>query len=113
MLHGQGTDVFADAGYQGADKRPDAKPHHKWLVAMRPGKRKKPDKDNHPVDALIDKVERIKASIRAKVEHPFRAPESLQRLRENGKGAVKNAKTTPTRAANQRRSSPTDWNSTA
>ena len=27
---------------------------------------------NNPADALIDKVEKIKASIRAKVEHPFR-----------------------------------------
>jgi len=72
LLHGQEADVFADAGYQGADKRPDAKPCHQWHVAMRPGKRKKLDKDNNPVDALIDKVERIKASIRAKVEHPFR-----------------------------------------
>ena len=30
------------------------------------------DKENNPIDALIDKVEKIKASIRAKVEHPFR-----------------------------------------
>ena len=28
--------------------------------------------DNNPADALIDQVEKIKASIRAKVEHPFR-----------------------------------------
>ena len=27
---------------------------------------------NNPADALIDQVEKIKASIRAKVEHPFR-----------------------------------------
>lgn len=26
LLHGRETDVFADAGYQGAGKRPDAKP---------------------------------------------------------------------------------------
>jgi IS5 family transposase len=72
LLHGQETDVFGDAGYQGADKRPDAKASHKWHVAMRPGKRKKLDKDSNPRDALIDKVEKIKAGIRAKVEHPFR-----------------------------------------
>lgn len=58
LLHGQETDVHGDAGYQGADKRP--------------GKRKKLDKDNNPADALIDAVEKIKAGIRAKVEHPFR-----------------------------------------
>ena len=27
---------------------------------------------NDPLDALIDKLEKLKASIRAKVEHPFR-----------------------------------------
>ena len=64
--------MYGDAGYQGADKRPDTKASHKWHVAMRPGKRKKLDKDNNPIDALIDQVEKIKASIRAKVEHPFR-----------------------------------------
>ena len=71
-LHGQESDVFGDAGYQGADKRPDAKADCKWHVAMRLGKRKKLDKDHKPLDALINKVEKIKASIRAKVEHPFR-----------------------------------------
>ena len=72
LLHGQESDVFADAGYQGADKRPDAKADCKWHVAMRPGKRKQLDKVNKLADALINKVEQIKASIRAKVEHPFR-----------------------------------------
>ena len=42
-------------------------------MAMHPGKRKKVDKANNPIDSLIDKVEKCKASIRAKVEHPFRA----------------------------------------
>ena len=72
LLHGQETDVFGDAGYQGAHKRPDASKDVTWHVAMRPGKRKELDKENNPVDALIDQVEKIKASIRAKVEHPFR-----------------------------------------
>ena len=38
---------------------------------MRPGKRRALDKSN-PVDQLTDKIEKAKASIRAKVEHPFR-----------------------------------------
>ncbi|MDE2434577.1 MAG: IS5 family transposase, partial [Burkholderiales bacterium] len=71
LLHGQETDVFADAGYQGAHKRPDAKDGVQWHVAMRPGLRKLLDKA-YPMDALTEQVERIKASIRAKVEHPFR-----------------------------------------
>jgi len=71
LLHGEETDTFADAGYQGAHKRADASPSVTWHVAMRPGKRRALDKSKR-LDALIDEVERIKASIRAKVEHPFR-----------------------------------------
>jgi transposase, IS5 family len=71
LRHGQEKDVFADAGYQGAHKRPDAKEDVQWHVAMRPGLRKLLDKAD-PMDSLTDQVERIKASIRAKVEHPFR-----------------------------------------
>lgn len=71
LLHGQETDVFADAGYQGAGKRPDAKPSVNWHIAMRPGKRKALDLSS-PLAAMIEQVEKIKARIRAKVEHPFR-----------------------------------------
>ena len=71
LLHGQETDAFGDAGYQGVDKRADAHKNVRWHVAMRPGLRRALDKDR-PVDALIDQFERTKASIRAKVEHPFR-----------------------------------------
>jgi IS5 family transposase len=71
LLHGSETDAFADAGYQGVAKRPDAKPEVNWHVAMRPGKRRALDKTK-AIDNLIDQVERIKASVRAKVEHPFR-----------------------------------------
>ena len=71
LLHGDETDAFGDAGYQGAHKRADALPGVDWHVAMRPGKRRALDKSK-PVDAMTDEVEPIKASIRAKVEHPFR-----------------------------------------
>ena len=71
LLHGQETDVFADAGYQGAAERPDAKVDVSWHVAMRPDKRRALDKTK-TIDHLIDQVERIKANVRAKVEHPFR-----------------------------------------
>ena len=67
LLHGEETVVFADAGYQGADKRLDAKAGVRWQVAMRPGKRRELDKENNPIDALVEKVEKLKASIRAKV----------------------------------------------
>ncbi len=71
LLHGDEADAFGDAGYQGVHKRADATPGVDWHVAMRPGKRRALDK-SRPLDALTDEVERIKASIRAKVEHPFR-----------------------------------------
>ena len=71
LLHGQEQVVFADAGYQGVDKRADAKPEVQWHVAMRPGKRKALDK-SHAADALLVEAEKLKAGVRAKVEHPFR-----------------------------------------
>ena len=71
LLHGSEADAFGDAGYQGAHKRANASPSVTWHVAMRPGKRAALDKSK-PLGAMIDEVERIKASIRAKVEHPFR-----------------------------------------
>ena len=71
LLHGEEAVVFADAGYQGAHKRPGARTDVTWHVAMRPGKRAALDK-THKADRLLDQVERIKASVRAKVEHPFR-----------------------------------------
>jgi IS5 family transposase len=70
-LHGDETVAFGDAGYQGIEKRVDATPDVTWHVAMRPGKRKALDKDNE-ADAMIDKAEKLKAGVRAKVEHPFR-----------------------------------------
>ena len=71
LLHGQESVAFGDAGYQGIEKRADAKPDIQWHIAMRPGKRKALNKDNE-ADALTDKAEKLKAGIRAKVEHPFR-----------------------------------------
>lgn len=71
LLHGQETVAFGDAGYQGVQKRPDANADVAWHVAMRPGKRRALDK-TRPIDALIDQLEKLKAAVRAKVEHPFR-----------------------------------------
>jgi IS5 family transposase len=71
LLHGQETVAFGDAGYQGIEKRPDAKSHVTWHIAMRPGKRRALNKQD-PADACIDKAEKLKAGIRAKVEHPYR-----------------------------------------
>ena len=72
LVHGDETDVFADAGYQGVGKRDETQEINvNWHVAMRPGKRKVLDKST-PMGAILDQLEQIKARIRAKVEHPFR-----------------------------------------
>jgi IS5 family transposase len=71
LLHGEETDVFGDAGYQGVEKREEnqATPVT-WHVAMKPGKRKGLPKTAW--GELVGKIEKAKASLRAKVEHPFR-----------------------------------------
>ena len=70
LLHGEEEVAFGDAGYQGVHKRPEAE-GPTWHVAIRPGKRKKLNPFLEP-DFLAERVEKMKASIRAKVEHPFR-----------------------------------------
>ena len=71
LLHGKETVVYADAGYQGIEKRSEMQGRGiGFLVAMRPGKRRSlPDT---PEGRLDDLVETAKAHIRAKVDHPFR-----------------------------------------
>ena len=72
LLHGEETEGFADAGYQGVAKREEAKAGTvNWNVAMRPGKRRALDK-NDELGTVLDRLEKLKASVRAKVEHPFR-----------------------------------------
>jgi len=72
LVHGQETDVYADAGYQGVAKREEVQDIEvNWHIAMRPGKRRVLDKQS-PLGAILDRIEQLKASIRAKVEHPFR-----------------------------------------
>lgn len=70
LLHGEEHAAFGDAGYQGVHKRPEAA-GPTWHVAMRPGKRKLLNPFIEP-DFVAERVEKMKASIRAKVEHPFR-----------------------------------------
>ena len=67
LLHGGEECVWGDAGYQGVGKREenwDAEAD--WRVAMKPGQRRRLDKEGPEEEA-----ERRKASVRAKVEHPF------------------------------------------
>ncbi|PXW94110.1 IS4 family transposase [Sphaerotilus hippei] len=71
LLRPGDREVFADAGYQGAGKRPDARADVTWNIAMRPGKRRTLDPAK-PMEALTEQLEKVKAGIRARVEHPFR-----------------------------------------
>ena len=67
LLHGGETVVWGDAGYQGVHKREEnLELEVEWRVAMRPGQRRKlaPYSD-------AAQWEKAKASVRAKVEHPF------------------------------------------
>jgi len=70
LLHGEEQAAFGDAGYQGVHKRPEAQ-GPTWHVAMRRGLRRKLNPFIEP-DFVAERVEKMKAGIRAKVEHPFR-----------------------------------------
>ncbi len=74
LLHGEESDVFADSGYRGVHKREEVIQTHPdvaWHVAMMPSQRKALDKTT-PMGVILDALEKTKARIRAKVEHPFR-----------------------------------------
>ena len=67
LVHGRETVVWCDAGYQGVHKREENLGREvEWQVAMRPGKRRKLDTESE--EAFW---ERGKASVRAKMWHPF------------------------------------------
>jgi transposase, IS5 family len=69
LLHGKEQVVHADAGYTGAQTRVERKGLC-WEIAAKRG-RIKAIKDAREKRA-IEKIEKRKASIRARVEHPFR-----------------------------------------
>ena len=74
LLHGEETEVFADSGYRGVHKREEVIQTHPdvtWHVALMPSHRKTLDKAT-PLGAIREDLEKAKARIRAKVEHPFR-----------------------------------------
>lgn len=67
LLHGDEKRIWGDAGYVGVDKREEHRARLvDWFIAMRPGQRATLEK-THP----LAKAEKIKASVRAKVEHSF------------------------------------------
>lgn len=90
LLHGDETDVFGDAGYQGVEKREEnLELPVTWHIAMRPSRRKA--LPNTATGKLMEKLEHAKASIRAKVEHPFHVVKNLFKHRKaRYKGMAKN-----------------------
>jgi len=76
LLHGDEAEIFADAGYQGADKRAENTDcTSDWHIAMKRNQRKR--LTDSPEDQLTEQWERLKAKIRAKVEHPFHVVKNL------------------------------------
>jgi IS5 family transposase len=76
LLHGDETTAFSDAGYLGVERRQEneksAVARH---VALHPGKRRTvPDTKT---GRLREQLEKLKASVRAKVEHPFHVVKNI------------------------------------
>jgi transposase, IS5 family len=69
LLHGKEQVVHADAGYRGPDKRVE-RTGLRWEIAAKRGKVQAMKEGREK--RAIEKREKHKASIRAKVEHPFR-----------------------------------------
>jgi len=76
LLHGQEQEVFADAGYPGAEKREELKGRKiKWNIAAK--RSTVTGMEEGPLKDLAKNAEHLKAKIRARVEHPFQILKSL------------------------------------
>ena len=83
LLHGQEKEVYADAGYLGVEKREEIAAHCpgvEWHVAAKRGKVKA------MAEGLVKEVtlrlEKAKAQVRARVEHPFHVIKNLFKHRK-------------------------------
>jgi len=97
LLHRQESKVCADAGYVGVDKREDMQQalatngqEVKWHVAKR---RKSIEKlEDGWRKNLAQAYEKLKAQVRARVEHPFHVVKNIFRYKKTRlKGIAKNA----------------------
>ena len=76
LLHGDEVAAMGDAGYQGVEKREENLGKNvTWHVAMKRSKRKA--LPNNKLGRMTEKLEHLKASVRAKVEHPFHVVKNL------------------------------------
>lgn len=92
LLHGQEKAAYADAGYLGVEKREEIATAHagvEWHVATKRGKIKAMAEGL--AKEMAQKVERLKAQVRARVEHPFHILKNLFRHRKTRyRGLAKN-----------------------
>ena len=98
VLHGEETMVFLDAGYTGVDKREEVaqaqaegkiRSDIEWSVARRRSTITK--MADGTVKTLTQALERVKAQIRARVEHPFHVVKNLFHYKKvRYKGLAKN-----------------------
>ena len=96
LLHGQEKEVGADAGYVGVDKREDMKAAlaaHGQQVQWRIAKRRKTVQQMAGgwQKELAQAYEKLKAKIRARVEHPFHVIKNIFKHKKTRyRGIVKN-----------------------
>jgi IS5 family transposase len=96
LLHGQETDVWADAGYVGVEKREDmqeALAANAQTVQWHVAKRRKTIKKLAEgwQKSLAQAYEKLKAQVRARVEHPFHVVKNIFHYKKTRyKGLSKN-----------------------
>ena len=92
LLHGQETQVHADAGYTGVEKRAEIvalKRELDWQIARKRGIIKAMAEG--AAKESLKAVEKVKASVRAYVEHPFHLVKNIFRYRKvRYRGLAKN-----------------------
>ena len=92
LLHGQEKAGYADAGYLGVEKRQEIVsqcPGVEWHVAAKRGKVKAMAEG--VIKELTQQLEKLKAQVRARVEHPFHIIKNLFRHRKTRyRGLAKN-----------------------
>lgn len=92
LLHGQEKEVYADAGYLGVEKREEianGSADVEWHVAAKRGKVKALAEGL--VKVLTLQLEKAKARVRARVEHPFHIIKNLfQHRKVRYRGLMKN-----------------------
>ena len=75
LLHGEEKAAYGDAGYTGIEKRPRNRGGQEWL--WRPSEAKSKAMAEGEIKELICRIEKLKAQVRAKVEHPFHIIKNL------------------------------------